>query len=277
MNNSDDSSKKVEEVLTDFIYKNPHRSKRNGSIYERFISRIQNTNGAVTASAHTANDNSVIDSDQNDSANVKKYSSYELFNEDELQVFVDSKQQASATNMLSNREAASAALYTSHKPLFDYTVDNNSHLISSPNTEKSKSRWGKCVDASKIRVIRLFCGLLLSAVMVIILNATGILSDLTYTTKEVELAANNAQTTSVKSSAVVAVEEPKNSNIASNRLDKTTAKSTTLEKYIPSTQMLEKQNGRSDKTNNIDTKTTISIEDFKEEAENTLYREETEN
>ena len=302
MNHSDDSNKannsnKASAAIAS--HPNLNRTKRNNGIYERFISRIQSIDNAANSSSDVNTDSD--NSKKNDLHTVKESASYELFSEDELQIFTDDKSQTDAINIPSDSDdshnnnqevVANVAPYTLNASTPEHSINPDSHSTDSAIAAQTPVNSGKRTSARKLTIISLISGLSISAIIVVILNATGILSDLTADSVPTPVTSESVVEEANVVTATSKLPDTQNANplvkVAAPEVEKESAIDTVAVKnsdndskaMVEQTNTVEtstKLNTASDSEASTTAKAAISIEDFKEEAGSTLYREETDN
>ncbi|MBP2280975.1 tetrahydromethanopterin S-methyltransferase subunit G [Psychrobacter sp. PL15] len=283
--------------LSTATHTKPSGNARTSDVCERFIDRVDD-----------------IDNDRNlDIDNLKsldefkKSSSYELLNEEELLLFTNHEQEEQELDpkipetislditSSDNDKAIATMLHTlvDDNEIKNLLVDDqpkydNSHLLTNEPIADSSNKetgtlFGKQISSSKLLIVGMVSGLILSAVIILLLNTIGILSvaedrlayDNSNTMPISAPAANTEQSTGIEENKVAAstsdtqvISEPvlnKNSSVNTASVDNYVSiddadKSDLTPKPVLAALNKEESN--------------ITYEDFREEAQDTLYRDD---
>lgn len=277
-------------------------NNKTSDIYERFINRVQSINGSGS------NDKT----DENNQTSLDDTSVYEPLSDEELQFVISPEQTLDikeTSTITSNNEDNAMELSLEDSTTFDdaILVSATESSIDS-DTKQVGALKGRQVSGLKLLITGIVCGLLLSVLTAILLNATGI-----FATLNDYLTSNNSQKIETSTSVSTASAEPANNDetvIEANdvSLDSLSTEDLSLdnhneivagEKSIDGDENVKpesindpKQNTSSKtitkspvpkknteskaeniKTDNAKTETVISYEDFAKEAQSTLYRE----
>ncbi|ALF58830.1 hypothetical protein [Psychrobacter urativorans] len=263
------------------------KSKRTSDIYERFLSRVQQL------------DSEVSETDVDDG--FSKESLYEPLSEAELGLFADFsdsndnephlavpqyehddiKEHLNTDERLDNEESKSAnnADSINNSQNADIAIEHidetthsdvSVHHQLTKNIEKSKTSGavrGRQVSSVKLLIIGVVCGLLLSASMVFLLNKTGLLTALTDNSV---LDSSETITPSAKVNVpATPASIPQPTAITTADAPQTSPESNTVTAQQTSANKATTTQPNSDAIPEAD----ITYEDFREEAQNTLYRE----
>lgn len=277
-------------------------NNKTSDIYERFINRVQSING------FGSNDKT----DENNQTSLDDTSVYEPLSDEELQFVISPEQtlDIKETNTItSNNEDNAMELSLEDSTTFDdaILVSATESSINS-DTKQVGALKGRQVSGLKLLITGIVCGLLLSILTAILLNATGI-----FATLNDYLTSNNSQQTETSTSVSTASAEPSNNeetvveandvsldslstedlslnnrteivagkksiseneNVKSESINDSkqdTSSKTITKSSVPK----ENTESKADniKTDNAKTETVISYEDFAKEAQSTLYRE----
>ena len=323
-NNNTDHDAKVDQGagLSKTEYAKPTKNTRTSDIYKRFLNRVKS-----------------IDSDNNDDnvtinleslEKFKESSTYEPLNEEELHLFTDYEQEIDSNESdftsidISFSNDDERINYEGEvTDLSELSADNesthdNDNLApetetnsgTNSSTKKTSTLWGKPVGNGKLLITGGFCGLLLSALIVVTLNATGFLAASTnnlapnsiQTISTNTLVANSEQATNENTTTKVDPSNVDNTNLnnsgtaistKTSSSDTLSADATTNDSKLemdntktvsseelpaqPASKQNEVKNNSTDNItkNSAVTGIDISPEDFREEAQSTLYRETT--
>ncbi|WP_201618035.1 hypothetical protein [Psychrobacter urativorans] len=207
---------------------------------------------------------------------MNKTSSYEPLSEEELRPFSDVKQNhenrdydSSHDQPLTTVESEYEDANTNNTLNIDTTDDNEANSNLSKDKKTGAVR-GRQVSSVKLFIIGVVCGLLLSSAIVAVLSNIGVLSVLSD-----NVAADDYETITPSAPAAPvsqpSTEETVNQEaVAATFSDKaaiSNKNTETAEQVAPT--IAEPKKINSNTTND----SAISIEDFREEAQNTLYRE----
>jgi hypothetical protein len=245
--------------------KSSKKSSRTSNIYRRFINRVQQIeSGNDTNSEYdihnNKDDHSQADTDR---LNVTESSAeVDLLNDNELHSFTD--------DGLPLTPHTKGAEGTSEEGLQESSGTTSKPSATPANTHSVR---GKPVSSLKLLLTGIVCGLLLSASIVFILSSTGLLSSLT----------DSLAATAPPAPSTPAINTDEQPIKAAPAIDsETTERSTNHEETAKQAAALttptlqEEQSAQP----NINTEVAaeaidgdITYEDFREEAQNTLYRE----
>lgn len=279
----------------------PQRRNRKDNIYERFITRVESADIIDSADDDDSLKGSIADKPAKPSAlkplkNANKLSSYEPLSAAELELFAIQDQHSSTSTAVSldlsdaEDEVATNRVITtdSDKPSIQKTVyiadsADSEHLttesaIEEPVNKKTVKSKGKLASSKKPLLIGMIFGSLLIAAIVFTLIFTGVLSTATAPADSDSatpaLSENTTPVTSTQQGA--AIDGSKSS-------DSTVANTSTSE---PQTAVANDANKNADNTvdgtnkpvtettvSDVNTEPTITYDDFREESQNTLYRE----
>lgn len=222
-----------------------NKPKRTSDIYERFLSRVQQ-----------------IDSEVRESEEEQLSATERLDNRDSKSVDNPNSKDDNPNN--DTDIAIEDITETTHT---DISINNQ----LTKNVEKAKTSGtvrGRQVSSIKLLIIGVVCGLLLSASMIFLLNKTGLLAALTdnsvadsseVLTPSVKM---NAPVTSASQPTIIATADSPQEPILSANSNTITA------------QKASSNNAKAIQPNSdIIPESDITYEDFREEAQNTVYRE----
>ncbi|WP_350656405.1 hypothetical protein [Psychrobacter sp. S1-30-MNA-CIBAN-0213] len=299
--NLNNNKSNIERGLPKSNYTKTNNNKTS-DIYERFINRVQSINGSGSNGK----------TDENNQTSLNDTSVYEPLSDEELQFVISPEQtlDIKETNTITSDDEDNAMELS----LEDDATFDDAILVSATesnidsDTKQMGVLKGRQVGSLKLLIIGIVCGLLLSVLTAILLNATGI-----FATLNDYLTSNNSQKTETSTSVSTASAEPENNDetvVEANdvSLDSLSTEDLSLnnrneivagEKSIDGDENVKsesindpKQNTSSKtitkspapkknteskaeniKTDNAKTETVISYEDFAKEAQSTLYRE----
>lgn len=290
-------SNKKTDIGTDFeeklaeIANKKSRTRTNNNIYERFISRVQNTED---------NDNANTDTDDlKKLGDANKLSAYEPLSEIELEGFSnlhipqeDDSLQASdglSGSIDLDFSDEDEPLITDRTVLTsnDESLDNND--LAAKNSEKLVKKEAanegseKTVEASnkplgskKPLIIGMIFGSLLIVIIVATLIFTGVLSTSTKMINTETGVNDKVETKAITTDTAPTASTEKTVVTDDNKISTNTS---TVDKSIIASQQDASVNGNPDTVNDVESTevptadAAITYEDFREESQNTLYRE----
>ncbi len=286
----------------------PSSTKRTSDIYERFLDRVQSMEFDSTEG-----NNEVIHSDSNSLEinlenldKFKKLSSYEPLNEEELRFFMNHEAAIGSEEVVitsidpdfnddfdgenEKNSKAEKVVSVDNYVLNKKDKDNNKAMVLSAGddvglvaeprveaiTEDNKDQKSKSTSSGKLLVIGVICGLLLSAAIIVLLNKTGFLSASTersdsHSSKAISVISLSRPIADAEQPAVIKTHE-------TSALDPETLVSAVpqvnQDKVAVNPQEAPAEPQQTEGSNrSLGTEPAISIKDFREEAQNTLYRE----
>ena len=276
----------------------PRKRTRKDNIYERFITRV----GSTEEDDHTESK-----SDKSRLGEETPSPTYEPLSAEELQFFASLENDKESNTEASNTTSTNISFdFTNEEEYSNLERDSNNvehtdevtgltatddevaTLVHSEDksfenmveaTKESEKQQGRLASNKKPLIIGIILGTLLAAIVVLILNASGILSP----------AAENTVSDNSQGMAN-GVEEKSNSNVQSNSSPVVKAESAAANNtnQNSASQKNVAANGDNNTPSNVNGDTTkpedatdngldsepdITYEDFREESKNTLYRE----
>ena len=290
-------SNKKTDIGTDFeeklaeIANKKSRTRTNNNIYERFISRVQNTED---------NDNANTDTDDlKKLGDANKLSVYEPLSEIELEGFSnlhmpqedDSLQASDGLSRSIDLDFSDEdePLITDRTVLTrnDESLDNND--LAAKNSEKLVKKEAanegsaktvessnKSIGSKKPLIIGMVFGSLLIVIIVATLIFTGVLSTSTNTISTETGVNDKVETKAITTGTAPTASTEKTVVTDDNKISTNTS---TVDKSIIASQQVASVNGNPNTVNDAETTevptadAAITYEDFREESQNTLYRE----
>ena len=256
---NDSNSNKSDDNQTDYKTDVPDTKDGNKNqtrdIYERFLNRSQNMG----------------DTNANVGDNIQlsdKSSAYEPLNNEELQLFAsrhaqetDSKEAAfiNVDNNVLNKAKAIPSI-----PNNNITFDDNiaaTDINTNSDAGPINVLQGRKVASKKSLIIAGVCGLLMSVPIIALLNVTGVLTVLTVSSNS-----DNTETSAVNAGLPAANTNTENLEL---NLDKATVTGVSAD----AVDKVAKEKDTVAQADNAKAEIAISYEDFREEAQSTLYRE----
>ncbi|TXD97790.1 hypothetical protein ES754_02105 [Psychrobacter frigidicola] len=299
MNDSDNHN---DDNQTDTFAANDTRAskpKRTSDIYERFLTRVEQLDGGGDdgfsksslyeplseeelrffsdfSEQNDANNKQYLTVPQDENATIEE----QLSAEDSLNVdLIDNR---NSSDEYKNHDAAIE--YSDETTDVDVSID--SQLTKNVSKAKeSRAIRGRQVSSIKMLTIGVVCGLLLSVSIIFLLNKTGLLSVFTD-----GLMANNSETT-LPNTQVVATAQPATETASQKTATQSLAEAAPIPSQEPkiatgsdntpisnqNTVVAERAAEPKESTTSPNSKavtdSNITYEDFREEAQNTLYRE----
>ena len=287
-------SNKKTDIGTDFeeklaeIANKKSRTRTNNNIYERFISRVQNTEDDDNANTDT--------DDLKKLGDANKLSAYEPLSKIELEDFSnlhipqedDSLQASDGLSGSIDLDFSDEVepLITDRTVLTsnDESLDNND-LAAKKSVKKEANKEGsaKTVEASnkplsskKPLIIGMIFGSLLIVIIVATLIFTGVLSTSTKTINTETGVNDKVETKAITTDTAPTASIEKTVVTDDNKISTNTS---TVDKSIIASQQDASVNGNPDTVNDVESTevptadAAITYEDFREESQNTLYRE----
>ncbi len=287
-------SNKKTDIGTDFeeklaeIANKKSRTRTNNNIYERFISRVQNTEDDDNANTDT--------DDLKKLGDANKLSAYEPLSKIELEDFSnlhipqedDSLQASDGLSGSIDLDFSDEVepLITDRTVLTsnDESLDNND-LATKKSVKKEANKEGsaKTVEASnkplsskKPLIIGMIFGSLLIVIIVATLIFTGVLSTSTKTINTETGVNDKVETKAITTDTAPTASIEKTVVTDDNKISTNTS---TVDKSIIASQQDASVNGNPDTVNDVEATevpsadAAITYEDFREESQNTLYRE----
>lgn len=268
--------------LSDPNHAQTSRSNQASGIYERFLNRVQNIDSTDSIDSPDIKSAAIITIKQPD-----RQTAFEPLNDAELLSFTkpdhttDLQKESAILN--DNDEDKVVEPFSTENSVFD-----SDNLVVAPvkslNSQQTAVLKNTQVSSLKSMITGIVCGLLLSIFTILLLNMTGVLTTLTerFSKKSEPISTNSAISTEP-----IASREPLADENSVIKTDDTNQKATNIDETVASTNLADEmvnsdQTIEGDSTNPIartsdasvvKTETSISYEDFREEAQNTLYRE----
>lgn len=275
--------------------------RRTSDIYERFLDRVQQIEEDAARSDMSDKPSSYEPLSDEE---LRLFTDFEQYDDDEKDSTAISSQHIEATKVsqaaldITNddrNDTAAVIIDGLESDADNIKVDNLPHELTDHNAidkkaakkaakvKKSGAVRGKQVSNVKILIVGVICGLLLSAAMVVILNSTGVLAALT---DRLSATSNGAaKSTSAPKDNTASPEPATNQNpvVAVQVVDNTNIndeKTMTTESVAPTTEPSKNSNPHPQQAatppnanSSNDADLDITYEDFRKEAQSTLYRE----
>ena len=294
-------SDKKTDIETDFeerlakIANKKSRTRTNNDIYDRFISRVQSTEDDSRATGNIKTREKALDITATDTDTVFDFSNSnslveeETFNIDES-LKIESDDTHTQLNSDHNRVMDSEAEMQSDAKATTYNDDwaTQEAQIQEVVNEPAATAQNKLASSKKPLIIGIVFGSLLIAVIVAVLIFTGVLSTSTNTTMPDSASStpNNNETieTEVTTNSIPAEDIESETSIDENKPEAepraietpvAAAKQgeATSESQSSTTNQTEVAEAPSSASNDPQADTAISYEVFRQESQNTVYRE----
>ncbi|OXL24801.1 hypothetical protein [Psychrobacter sp. DAB_AL32B] len=271
----------------------PQRRNRKDNIYERFITRVESADIIDSADDDDSLKGSIADKPAKPSAlkplkNANKLSSYEPLSAAELELFAIQDQHSSTNTAVSldlsdaeDEVAANHVIKTDsdklsiQKTVYIADSTDSEHLttesaIEEPVNKKTVKSKGKLASSKKPLLIGMIFGSLLIAAIVFTLIFTGVLSTATAPAGS----ANTTPVTSTQQGAAIDGSKSSDSTVANTSTSEPqTAVANDANKNAANTVDDTKKPVTEATVSDVNTEPTITYDDFREESQNTLYRE----
>ena len=290
-------SDKKTDIETDFeerlakIANKKSRTRTNNDIYDRFISRVQSTEDDSRATSNIKTREKALDITATDTDTVFDFSNSnslveeETFNIDES-LKIESDDTHTQLNSDYNKVMDSEAEMQSEAKATTYNDDwaTQEAQIQEVVNEPAATAQNKLASSKKPLIIGIVFGSLLIAVIVAVLIFTGVLSTSTNTTMpdsasstpnntetiETEVTTNSIPAEDIESEISVDETEP---STADTPVAATKQGEATSENQSSTTNQTEVAEAPSSASNDPQADTAISYEVFRQESQNTVYRE----
>ncbi|WP_201551383.1 RodZ family helix-turn-helix domain-containing protein [Psychrobacter fjordensis] len=290
-------SDKKTDIETDFeerlakIANKKSRTRTNNDIYDRFISRVQSTEDDSRATGNIKTREKALDITATDTDTVFDFSNSnslveeETFNIDES-LKIESDDTHTQLNSDYNKVMDSEAEMQSDAKATTYNDDwaTQEAQIQEVVNEPAATAQNKLASSKKPLIIGIVFGSLLIAVIVAVLIFTGVLSTSTNTTMpdsasstpnnnetiETEVTTNSIPVEDIESETSVDETEP---STADTPVAATKQGEATSENQSSTTNQTEVAEAPSSASNDPQADTAISYEVFRQESQNTVYRE----
>ncbi|MBF0657831.1 hypothetical protein IPZ60_03660 [Psychrobacter sp. NG25] len=290
-------SDKKTDIETDFeerlakIANKKSRTRTNNDIYDRFISRVQSTEDDSRATGNIKKQEKALDITATDTDTVFDFSNSnslveeETFNIDES-LKIESDDTHTQLNSDYNKVMDSEAEMQSDAKATTYNDDwaTQEAQIQEVVNEPAATAQNKLASSKKPLIIGIVFGSLLIAVIVAVLIFTGVLSTSTNTTvpDSANSTPNNNETIETKVTTNSIPAEDIESETSIDETEPSTADTpvadspqgeATSENQSSTTNQTEVAEAPSSASNDPQADTAISYEVFRQESQNTLYRE----